>query len=160
MDNNINSIESVLGKILVKNKLTISSAESCTGGLLSGTLINYPGISAVFTQGFVTYSNEAKMELLGVKKDTLDKYGAVSPQTAEEMVIGLVNRTKTRIGISVTGIAGPDGGTDDKPVGLVYSGIYIDGKITIKKYNFNGDRQQVRNNTVQSILNLLVDELK
>ena len=153
------SIEEVVSKMLVENNLKIAVAESCTGGMVSALLINYPGISSVFMEGCVTYSNEAKMKSLGVKKETLDVYGAVSDKCAKEMASGVAARYNTNIGIATTGIAGPDGGTDEKPVGLVYFGIYINGKVISKKYVFNGDRQGVRERATRTILNDLRLEL-
>ena len=153
------SIEEVVAKMLVENNLKIAVAESCTGGMVSASLINYPGISSVFMEGCVTYSNEAKMKSLGVKKETLDVYGAVSDKCAKEMASGVAARYNTNIGIATTGIAGPDGGTDEKPVGLVYFGIYINGKVISKKYVFNGDRQGVRERATRTILNDLRLEL-
>lgn len=153
------SIEEVVSKMLVENNLKIAVAESCTGGMVSASLINYPGISSVFMEGCVTYSNEAKMKSLGVKKETLDVYGAVSDKCAKEMASGVADRYNTNIGIATTGIAGPDGGTDEKPVGLVYFGIYINGKVISKKYVFNGDRQGVRERATRTILNDLRLEL-
>ena len=147
------SIEEVVSKMLVENNLKIAVAESCTGGMVSASLINYPGISSVFMEGCVTYSNEAKMKSLGVKKETLDVYGAVSDKCAKEMASGVAARYNTNIGIATTGIAGPGGGTDEKPVGLVYFGIYINGKVITKKYVFNGDRQGVRERATRTILN-------
>ena len=123
------SIEEVVAKMLVENNLKIAVAESCTGGMVSASLINYPGISSVFMEGCVTYSNEAKMKSLGVKKETLDVYGAVSDKCAKEMACGVAARYNTNVGIATTGIAGPGGGTDEKPVGLVYFGIYINGQV-------------------------------
>jgi nicotinamide-nucleotide amidase len=149
------NLEDVVGELLVSKGLTISTAESCTGGLIAATLVNYPGISAVLSQGVVTYSNEAKVKLLGVNEDTLDKFGAVSEQTAKEMVQGLIKLTGTRVGISVTGIAGPGGGTEEKPVGLVYAGLYIDGSVAVTKFNFSGTRQEVRRETVIKVLEWL-----
>ena len=153
------SIEEVVAKMLVENNLKIAVAESCTGGMVSASLINYPGISSVFMEGCVTYSNEAKMKSLGVKKETLDVYGAVSDKCAKEMASGVAARYNTNVGIATTGIAGPDGGTDEKPVGLVYFGIYINGKVISKKYVFNGDRQGVRERATRTILNDLRLEL-
>ena len=153
------SIEEVVSKMLVENNLKIAVAESCTGGMVSASLIHYPGISSVFMEGCVTYSNEAKMKSLGVKKETLDVYGAVSDKCAKEMASGVAARYNTNIGIATTGIAGPDGGTDEKPVGLVYFGIYINGKVISKKYVFNGDRQGVRERATRTILNDLRLEL-
>ena len=153
------SIEEVVSKMLVENNLKIAVAESCTGGMVSASLINYPGISSVFMEGCVTYSNEAKMKSLGVKKETLDVYGAVSDKCAKEMASGVAARYNTNIGIATTGIAGPGGGTDEKPVGLVYFGIYINGKVITKKYVFNGDRQGIRERATRTILNDLRLEL-
>lgn len=153
------SIEEVVAKMLVENNLKIAVAESCTGGMVSASLINYPGISSVFMEGCVTYSNEAKMKSLGVKKETLDVYGVVSDKCAKEMASGVAARYNTNVGIATTGIAGPGGGTDEKPVGLVYFGIYINGKVITKKYVFNGDRQGVRERATRTILNDLRLEL-
>lgn len=153
------TLEAVVGEMLVNSRLTISTAESCTGGLLAGTLINYPGISESFLEGAVTYSNEAKMKRLKVKKETLDNYGAVSEETAGEMAEGIAKAAGTDIGISVTGIAGPGGGTIEKPVGLVYVGLYIKGKVKVKKLSLNGDRQKVRQRTVMNALDFLRREL-
>lgn len=138
------SIEDVVAKLLISKKLTISTAESCTGGMIAGTLINYPGISEVFLEGAVTYSNEAKHKRLGVKNETLDKYGAVSEETAREMAIGIANTAGTDVSIVTTGIAGPDGGTEEKPVGLVYIGVYVKGQVTVQKHIFNGNRSRIR----------------
>jgi nicotinamide-nucleotide amidase len=153
------TIDAVVGEILVNRNLTIATAESCTGGLLAGTLINYPGISSVFLEGAITYSNEAKMKRLGVKEETLERYGAVSEETAREMAIGIARAASTDIGISVTGVAGPDGGTEEKPVGLVYIGLYIKGEVKVKKLRMFGDRQKIRNRTVVSALDWLRREL-
>ena len=138
------SIEDVVAKLLISKKLTISTAESCTGGMIASTLINYPGISEVFLEGAVTYSNEAKHKRLGVKNETLDKYGAVSEETAREMAIGIANTAGTDVSIVTTGIAGPDGGTEEKPVGLVYIGVYVKGQVTVQRHIFNGNRSRIR----------------
>lgn len=153
------SIEEVVSKLLVEKNMTISTSESCTGGLVSASLINYPGISSVFMEGCVTYSNEAKINRLGVKKETLDTYGAVSEQTAREMAEGIAKNFNTNIGLSTTGIAGPEGGSDEKPVGLVYMGIFINGKTIVKKFVFNGNRQQIRMRATKALLNELRLEL-
>lgn len=153
------TIEDEVARILVKNNLTIAVAESCTGGMVSSSLINYPGISSVFMEGCVTYSNEAKIMSLGVKSETLNYFGAVSEQCAKEMAEGVASRYNTNIGISTTGIAGPDGGSEEKPVGLVYMGIKINNKTIIKKYEFNGDRQQIRYRACKTLLNDLRLEL-
>ncbi|KOA19039.1 putative competence-damage inducible protein [Clostridium homopropionicum DSM 5847] len=153
------SIEEVVGKLLVENKFTIAIAESCTGGLLSGTLINYPGISEVFKEGFITYTNEAKIKRLKVKKEVLEKYGAVSSQTAAEMAEGAAKASGTDIALSTTGIAGPGGGSDEKPVGLVFVGLYIKGEVKTKEFNLIGDRQRIRNATVIRTLEWLRREI-
>ena len=155
-----NQLEFVVGEILIRKNLTIATAESCTGGLLAGTLINYPGISSAFLEGVVTYTNEAKMKRIGVKPETLEKFGAVSHETAEEMARGVALTSGTDIGISTTGIAGPGGGTEEKPVGLVYIGIYINGRIKTQKLQLSGSREHVRNRAVRESLNLLRLELE
>jgi len=149
------SLEEEVAKLLVNKNMTISVSESCTGGLVSSSLINYPGISSVFMEGCVTYSNEAKISRLGVKKETLDKYGAVSEETAKEMAEGIAKNFNTNIGLSTTGIAGPEGGSEEKPVGLVYIGIYINGETTVKKFIFNGNRQSIRLRATKNLLNEL-----
>lgn len=153
------SLEAEIAKILINNNITISTAESCTGGLLAGRLINYPGISSVYLEGVITYSNEAKMKRIGVKRETLDKYGAVSSQTAEEMARGIAVTAGTDVGISTTGIAGPSGGTLEKPVGLVYIGVYIKGKTKTLKLNLSGSRQKIRNLAVINGLDFLRRQL-
>lgn len=154
------TLEETIVSLLLKNNLTLSTAESCTGGLLSGRIINCSGVSDVFKEGFVTYSNEAKISALNVKQETLDQYGAVSEETAREMVEGLVKKAKSDIGISVTGIAGPTGGTEDKPVGLVYIGFYYKDNITVSKYIFAGNRQKIRNRIVYEALNTVWKMIK
>lgn len=153
------SIQSVVGKILCKNKLTISTAESCTGGMVAETIISFPGISEVFKEGFITYSNEAKIKRIGVKEETLKEFGAVSEETAKEMVEGVAKLANSNIAISTTGIAGPGGGTEEKPVGLVYIGIYINGETIIGKFNLNGNRDAVRRKATMNALNMLRKEL-
>lgn len=146
----------VVCRILVSKGISVSCAESCTGGLFSGTLINYPGISSVFDRGLVTYSNRAKIEELGVNRDTLEKFGAVSAQTAAEMAEGLEKKTGSDICISVTGIAGPDGGTEEKPVGLVYIGVRWKGRTqVVKTEGRNVNRQWNRNYAVLNMLHIL-----
>jgi nicotinamide-nucleotide amidase len=149
------SMEEVVSKLLIEKKLTISTAESCTGGLVAAKLINYPGISSVFIDGAITYSNEAKMKRLNVKKDTLENFGAVSKETAIEMAEGIAKTSNTDIGLSTTGIAGPSGGSDEKPVGLVYVGLYIKGKTFVKKLNLSGKRNVVRSRAAVSALDFL-----
>lgn len=152
---NSDTLEGVIGNFLIENSLSIATAESCTGGLLCGRLVNYPGISKCLVEGIVTYSNDSKMNRIGVKKETLDKFGAVSEETAIEMAKGVANSSGADIGISTTGIAGPSGGTYEKPVGLVYIGYYIYGKSFAKRFVFPGDRQSMRNRTVTVALDYL-----
>ena len=152
-------IENVLGELLVNKKLTISTAESCTGGMIASRLINYPGISEVFLEGAVTYANEAKIRTLKVNKETLDKYGAVSEQTAEEMAIGIAKRTGSDISVVTTGIAGPGGGTEEKPVGLVYIGLFYKGNVKTFRYVFNGNRETVRTKATITALDLVRREI-
>lgn len=149
------TLEGVIGKFLIENNLSIATAESCTGGLLCGRLVNYPGISKCLIEGIVTYSNNSKMNRIGVKKETLDTFGAVSKETAIEMAKGVANSSGADIGISTTGIAGPSGGTYEKPVGIVYIGYYMQGKSFAKKFVFPGDRQSMRNRTVTVALDYL-----
>ncbi|MBS6503802.1 competence/damage-inducible protein A [Clostridium tertium] len=153
------SLENVVSEILCNNKLSVSTAESCTGGMIAASLISYPGISDVFKEGAVTYSNESKMKRLGVRKETLYRYGAVSEETAREMAIGIAREANTDISISTTGIAGPGGGTDEKPVGLVYIGVFIKGKVVVNKFNFTGNRERIRRKTTMNALNILRKEL-
>lgn len=148
-------MENKVVQLLKDRGLTVTCAESCTGGLLSGRIINVPGVSDVYKAGFVTYSNEAKHKLLRVKNSTLKKFGAVSPQTAHEMAAGAAREAKADVALSVTGIAGPDGGTPEKPVGLVYIGCSVKGKVTVKKCQFSGGRSEIREASVEAALKLL-----
>lgn len=145
-------LEKKVVELLKKLNMNISTAESCTGGMLASKLIDVPGISEVFYEGIVSYSNEAKINRLGVRKEILDRYGAVSEEVAKEMVMGLT----TDVALSTTGIAGPDGGSEEKPVGLVYMGIRIKDKIYVEKRVFRGDRNKVRERTVSHTLFTLI----
>ncbi len=153
------TLENVLGKMLINKKLTIATAESCTGGMVAAKLINYPGISSVFIEGAITYSNEAKINRLGVARETLDKYGAVSSEVAAEMAQGIAKTAGTSIGLSTTGIAGPDGGSAEKPVGLVYVGLYINGEVKTKMLKLSGNRQKIRESATMELLDLVRREL-
>ena len=146
------SLEEVTCNLLLAKGKTISTAESCTGGMLAEKITSISGVSQCFYQGFITYSNEAKMELLGVSKATLDQYGAVSHLTALEMAAGLRKRTGSDIAVSVTGIAGPGGGSPEKPVGLVYVGISTENKTWYKELRLAGNRERIRNMTVMNAL--------
>lgn len=136
----------------------IATAESCTGGLLAGALTAIPGSSAVVEEGFVTYSNDAKHRTLDVPMGEIERYGAVSSQVAEAMAAGAVAVTAADIAVSITGVAGPDGGTEDKPVGLVWFGICVSGLAPEShEKRFEGDRQAVREAAVEHALTLLRD---
>lgn len=152
-DENV-TLEMAVVDLLKAGKLTISTAESCTGGLLAGRIINVSGVSDCYESGFVTYANKAKRKLIGVKKSTLDKYGAVSKQTAEEMVLGVHGVNNADVVLATTGIAGPDGGTEEKPVGLVYISCYVCGKVTTVEHRFHGSRAKIRESAVAAALNL------
>lgn len=147
-------IEEEVVKLLMEKGYTITCAESCTGGLLCASLVNVSGASEVLNRSVVTYANEAKMELLGVKEETLKEFGAVSEQTAYEMAVGAADFAKADVALSVTGIAGPGGGTPEKPVGLVYMGCFVNGKVTVRRHVFAGDRLQVRTSSVKNALEL------
>lgn len=141
--------------LLKRRNMTLTTAESCTGGLLAGTLINVPGVSDIFNEGYITYANESKHKILGVKKKTLKNEGAVSEACAKEMAKGAAKAADARAALAVTGIAGPGGGTEEKPVGLVYIACCIDGEVWVEEYHFNGDRQKIRDITVKRALDLL-----
>lgn len=149
------TLEMAVVRLLKKHELTVTTAESCTGGLLAGRIVNVPGASDVFREGFVTYSNKAKRKILDVNKATLKKYGAVSKETAKEMAAGGVFAADSDICIAITGVAGPDGGTEEKPVGLVYMACYMDGNVTVEKYQFKGNRNKVREQSVVKALDML-----
>lgn len=149
------TLEMAVVRLLEKHELTISTAESCTGGLLAARLINVAGVSEVYKEGFITYTNKAKRKTLDVSKTTLKKYGAVSKQTAKEMATGAVFAADCDVSVAITGIAGPDGGSEQKPVGLVYIACCINGNVVVEQYNFGGDRMQVREQSVNAALNLL-----
>ncbi|MBR3646196.1 MAG: CinA family protein [Lachnospiraceae bacterium] len=150
-------IEELLVKKLKNKNLTISTAESCTGGLVAATIVNVSGASDVFNEGYVTYANEAKNRILGVDNEVLNTVGAVSAKTAKMMAKGCARNAHADIGISTTGIAGPGGGTKEKPVGLVYIGCYYKGKEIAVKNIFEGDRTTVRNSAVKAAIKLAID---
>ncbi len=154
------SLEEVVGKLLKKRGESLSVAESCTGGLLSNRITNISGSSAYFERGVVTYSNNAKMEILGVKSETLKKHGAVSRETALEMVEGIKRLSKTDYGLAITGIAGPTGGTGEKPVGTVFIALSTPQKSEVFKYRFIGDREKIKWQSSQQALYHLWKHLK
>lgn len=173
------SIEEMLVAKLKDLQMDITTAESCTGGMVASRIVNVSGASSVFEQGFVTYSNAAKTSLLGVKEAVLEEYTEFSAQTAAAMARSAARCAGAGMAVSVTGIAGPDGGTEEKPVGLVYIGCYIapgalasmvetkenvyhiempqEGKCVVKEYRFSGERMQIREQAAQSALQLAMD---
>ncbi len=152
----------VLNKVsdeLKKRHLTIATAESCTGGLLAHILTNISGSSEYFDRGIISYSNTSKIQLLGVSDQLLKSHGAVSEQAAQAMAEGIRTHAGVDIGVSTTGIAGPTGGTKDKPVGLVYIGISTQASVTVKRFLFAGDRLQNKEQACDAALSLILDVL-
>ncbi len=145
-------------EIAAENKMKIACAESCTGGLLSALFTEISGASKVFDRAFITYSNQAKTEMLGVKKTTIETCGAVSFETAKEMVEGVIKNSPAELAVAITGIAGPSGGSVEKPVGLVYIAVFNRRaeKLNIRKFNFAGDRDDVRKCAVTAALDMMV----
>lgn len=149
------TLEKAVVDLLLADKLTMSTVESCTGGMLAARLINVPGVSEVFKSGYITYSNKSKRKILGIKKSIIDKNGAVSASVAKEMAKGVAAIMKSDVAVAVTGIAGPDGGTNEKPVGLVYIGCNVCGNVMVQEYHFSGNRAKIRESTVSAALILL-----
>lgn len=149
------TLEEVLVETLIKKKYTIAAAESCTGGMFMGRLVNVPGASNVLNESFIAYSNEAKMKYLGVKEETLNTVGAVSEETAMQMAQGAAKAAKADVGVGITGLAGPGGETEDKKPGLVYIGVCVHGKTKVKKYQLKGNRQKVRQVTVSRAMTMV-----
>jgi nicotinamide-nucleotide amidase len=157
LDDDIVEAAQQLLDICKRKNLLVATAESCTAGLVAGTLTEVPGTSSILDRGFVTYSNEAKHEMLGVPRDTLAKYGAVSPQTAEAMVRGVLGRSRVHLAVSVTGIAGPDGGSAEKPVGLVFfAGGSRGGRLVAVEQRYGAiGRDKVRKRSVLEAFRIL-----
>ena len=151
------SLEQQVYDLLKKHHLTLTTAESATGGMIAATLVNVPGISEFFTEGYVTYSNEAKVKMIGVDKTLIERFGVVSKEVAENMAKAVAKTAQTDAALSVTGVAGPDGGTKDCPVGTVYIGCFCKGKTKVLHKVFDGDRQCVRMQAVTTALNLLIE---
>ncbi len=149
------TLEGVVAGLLNKYRLTVATAESCTGGLIASRLTEIPGVSENFVCGFITYSNDAKINMLGVSRDTLEKYGAVSEQTALEMAVGARKAGGTDVAVSVTGIAGPGGGAPEKPVGQVYIALAGEDNAFAVKNLFTGDREVIRWQSANVALNIL-----
>jgi len=154
------SLEVLVGELLLQRGLRLAVAESCTGGLIGHLLTNVPGSSAYYMGSVTAYANEAKAHLLGVSWDTLEKYGAVSAETAVEMARGIRLALTADIGISVSGIAGPTGGTPDKPVGTVWIGLSTPKEEYPRHYLWSGDRLAIKKQAAQAALNLLVEHLQ
>lgn len=153
------TLEESIVELLKQSRMTVTTAESCTAGLLSGRLMNVPGASNVYNEGYITYSNQAKEKLLGVSHEILESYGAVSRETASAMAEGAAREAGADAALSVTGIAGPDGGTAEKPVGLVYIGCYVKGHVHVEEYRFTGNRSRNRELAVVNALTLLREEI-
>jgi nicotinamide-nucleotide amidase len=149
------TLEEAIGRLLKEKNETVATAESCTAGLLAGKITNVPGSSAYFEQGMITYSNQAKIDLLGVAEETLDKFGAVSQETAEAMASGIREKATADYGVSITGIAGPDGGTEEKPVGTVFVAVASGDGIVSRKFLMAQDREINRNRSVYAALEML-----
>ncbi|KAF7772090.1 nicotinamide-nucleotide amidase [Pseudoalteromonas citrea] len=156
----IKALAAQLGTILTDKRLTITTAESCTGGGISFALTDTPGSSAYVDRCFVTYSNQAKHDLLGVSNAVLEQYGAVSEQTVREMATGAARNAKADVAIAVSGVAGPGGGSVEKPVGLVWFAFYIAGQLEVKKCIFSGDRAQVRMQVIAFALDIVINKFK
>jgi nicotinamide-nucleotide amidase len=153
MESELIRISEQLGRLLKTTGKTLATAESCTGGWIAQTITDVPGSSAWFDRGFVTYSNAAKVQMLGVNPQTLEQYGAVSAETATEMVNGALAHSDADIAVAVTGIAGPDGGTSDKPVGTVFiAWANRNGLVRVEKKRFSGNRRQIREQTVKNAI--------
>lgn len=153
------TLEDAIVRLCREKNLTVTTAESCTAGLLAGRLMNVPGASEVFCEGYITYSNESKERILGVEADTLKNFGAVSHETAEQMARGAAKAAGADVAVSVTGIAGPGGGTKEKPVGLVYVGCFTGGKTRTEEFRFTGNRAKNREYAVVRALTILREEL-
>jgi nicotinamide-nucleotide amidase len=161
----MNELDELANRFLqacAQNKILAATAESCTGGMIIATLTDIPGSSSMVDRGFITYSNDAKMEMIGVAAATLDAHGAVSLQTAQEMAAGALARSHAGIALSVTGIAGPDGGSEEKPVGLVWFGLALTGKpvVTEKRLFDNRGRDFIRRETVRHALRMGLEALE
>lgn len=153
------TLEEAIVTLLKGKQMTVTTAESCTGGLLAGRIMNVPGASAVYSEGYITYSDQAKAKLLGVSEDTLKEFSAVSAETAAEMAEGACKAAGADAALSVTGIAGPDGGSEEKPVGLVYVGCCVNGKVRTEEFHFTGNREKNRDYAVVRALTVLREEL-
>jgi len=150
---NKKNISEVLHEKFLESSLSIGFAESCTGGLLGQMITQHSGASSYFKGSIVSYSNEAKVNILGVKQETLDEFGAVSSQTASEMARGVAQCLNVDIAGSITGIAGPDGGTQEKPIGTVFIGIFFQDSVKVRRLQLSGDRESIRIKSAEQLLN-------
>lgn len=146
-------------KDLIQNKLSITTAESCTGGWIASAIVDFPGVSEIFHEGYVTYSDEAKERLLGVSHETIFNYGVVSEQTAREMAQGAARTAEADIALSSTGVAGPGGGSKEHPVGEVYLGCYLKGRTKVVRMLGEGNRTEIRRQAVEQVFILLHEML-
>lgn len=153
------TLEEAIVELLKEKGMTVTTAESCTGGLLAGRIMNVAGASAVYQEGYITYSNRAKEKLLGVSEETLRTYGAVSAETAAQMAEGAAKAAEADAALAVTGIAGPGGGSSEKPVGLVYVGCFVKGRVRTEEFIFTGNREKNRDYAVVRALTVLREEL-
>lgn len=155
----VKSLEEQVVEKLKEKGWQVTSAESCTGGMIAAALVNVAGVSDVFKEGYITYANSSKHKLLGVTKEALNTWGAVSRQVAEQMAAGAAKEAGAQTAIAVTGIAGPDGGTLEKPVGLVYIGCFVNGRTVVTENHFKGSRLEIRKQTTQAALTLLLENI-
>ena len=153
------TIEVQLYQSLKQHHITLTTAESATGGMIAATLINVPGISEFFTEGYVTYSNDAKVKMIGVDRTIIETYGVVSHEVAENMAVCAAKTAQTNAALSVTGVAGPDGGTITCPVGTVYIGCHLNGKTVVEHHVFSGGRQEVRAQATRRAMQMLLDAI-
>ncbi len=153
-------LEEKLVNLLLENHYTITTVESCTGGLLVGTILNVSGASGCVNEGYITYSNEAKVRIVGVNPETLKSVGSVSEETAREMAVGGAKVANSDLALSVTGIAGPGGGSVKKPVGLVYVGCSFHGRVEVRKFQYEGLRDEIRHRAVSDAMKLAITLLE
>jgi len=153
-------IEEQVFQLLKQHRITLSTAESATGGMIASMLVNVPGISEFFQEGYVTYSNDAKVKMIGVDRTLIDTYGVVSREVAENMAFSAAKTAGTDAALSVTGVAGPDGGTIDCPVGTVYIGCFFKGKTVVEHHVFGGNRMEVRQAAAECALTLLIEQME
>lgn len=153
-------MEEKLVNLLIKYNLKITTVESCTGGMIASRIVNISGASGVFSEGYITYSEEAKMKMVGVKRETIEKYNVVSENVAYEMALGGAMTANADVALSVTGVAGPSGGTKDIPVGTVCIGLFFNNRVITQKHCFSGDRLEVREKAAEKAIEIAINEIK